>query len=378
MREMAAARLHARSRIKESTRKEYEARAKRIEAAGGKIDATGMGKRELALWKAAAKWKAKERILEAVAEGERILRSDVFEREADRWKAFAGAVKRLKIAEWKLKETEFALAELKAEPKADEMKRERSHKKRPFRKGEAEKFFKAVGGSEFREAFLVALFCGARPAEFEGGISVRRVEHPVGSGKAALMFDIRERAKQGKGKGQKSGRILLPEADVGPEYGRLFRELMKRGEVEGEFVVQVEPSPGMSPGRRLTVAANNFGRKFEGERPSFYSFRQTFSSMVKAGEAARFPTDPAMAAQKVAEALGHQSTETARHYGRAARGGDGFAPQSRIRKAEAVPVRDYGASRGPEGRAAHRRTKEARSIGQGMRPGTAPPKPKGI
>jgi len=383
-RQVASARLALGKPVAKSTAKEYARRAKRVDDANGMVDLLGVGKRELALWKASIKWKAKERIREAIAEAEAVWRRSDFEREGLRWKAYEQAVKKIKISQYKLAEVETALQNLVACSKADEMKKERGHKKRPLKSGEAARFFEAVGKSDFRPAFLVALFSGARNEELSGGVRVRQVK--THDGRVALLLTIENRAKRGTAKGQPKGRILLPVDSVSGEFAPLFKELQRLVAREGgEMTVKVEPTEKMTVGVRLTKIAGYFGGKVEladGSHPSFYSLRQTFSAQVKAAATAKHGQDWEAAAVEVAQAMGHQSTETARHYGRASRGGGGFAPESRLQASVAEPVRSYGSGAGPKGRAEVKargaRAREAEAISRVSRSGMGTLKPKGI
>jgi hypothetical protein len=232
---------------------------------------------------------------------------------------------------------------------------------------------------------LVALFSGARNEELSGGVRVRQVK--THDGRVALLLTIENRAKRGTAKGQPKGRILLPVDSVSGEFAPLFKELQRLVVREGgEMTVKVEPTEKMTVGQRLTKIAGHFGKKVEladGSHPSFYSLRQTFSAQVKAAAAAKHGQDWEAAAVEVAQAMGHQSTETARHYGRASRGGGGgFAPESRLQASVAEPVRSYGSGAGPKGRAQVKartaREREARDIGRSMAPGVGQMKPKGI
>jgi hypothetical protein len=398
--EIAALRVRVRApRLADSTRTEYERRAKRL--AGGKVELVGVCKRELALWKAAGKWKMGERVREAMNEadmlwrhgrrvvevgpdGRKQVRREPFASNADKWRAWRAAVGTIRQ---RAAELEAFLAEADGWKAASGrtgdavVRKEASHKKRPFRPGEAKRFFAAVGSSAFRPALLAAYFCGARPQEFAGGVTVRRALDKA-TNQPGLLLTIHDRAKQdGDKKGQAQGRIFIADASVSSDEARaLFDELRELAlDHAGEIKIEVAPTGRQSTGQRLTQAARHFALQAfpAGERPSFYSLRQTFSRNVKAAARERHGGDTEAAAVEVAQALGHQSTETARHYGRASRAAGEFAPESRLQAAVAAPVRHYGSGAGPQGRRAHAtkqaRQREAKRIAAGLPPSKPAP-----
>lgn len=249
---VSAARLGLPKRkVKASTAAEYARRAKRVEDAGGKLDLVGVGKSELALWKAALKWRAAERIREACDEAERIWGLD-YEKEAERWKAYERAVKQVKVALWKKEETEHALKQMAAVPKSEVVPKQARHKKQPFAAGDVSKLLAAVGDSPLRPAYLAAYFCGARPEEFADGVRLTRGKENE-TGRPGILLTIVKRAKQGEGKGQESGRIFIPDESIrSPEAKAIFDELrrlcMRSG---GRALVKVEPTEKLTVGQRL-------------------------------------------------------------------------------------------------------------------------------
>lgn len=365
--------------LADSTRKEYAARAKRL-AAG--VDLVGVCKKELAVWKAAAKWAMAERVRQAMNECDKVEKA-TYANDAERWQAFGLAMQKIRDAMAAFEAVKVQMAGLtpgrKGEPGNEVAKKEAAHKKRPLTEAETEQFFAALatsqrnGSNQFRAAFLAAYFCGARPEEFAGGVEVRWVVS-AGTQQPGLLFTIRERVKQGEKKGQARGRLFITVEGVrSPVTKRLFAELVglvKAAEGAPRLLVKIDATANQTPGRRLTTVAAKAARKAfpqAQDRPSFYSLRQTFSANIKAAARERHGADHDAAAEEVAEALGHQSTETQRHYGRMARGGGTFAPKSVL--SDAAPVRNYGTG-GPEGKAKAKarkaRDKEKAAIAAGM------------
>lgn len=384
---VASARLSLGRQVGDATAKGYARKAKKVHDAGGILELFGAGRNETAQWKAALMWAAKEKIRMACEAADEIMRRTDFEREGLRWKAYEGAIKKLKIAQYQLEETKAALSKVQACSKADEVKKEKGHKKRPLKNGALAAYMGAVGDSEFRPAFLAAIFSGARNQEFASGVRVRCVKRKE-DGKPGILLTINKRAKQGIGKGQPEGRIFITAEDVSGEFAPFYDELHDlASKAGGEMTIKVQPTANLTTGERLTKIASHFGQKVvlaDGSHPSFYSLRQTFASQVKAAASARHGQDWEAAAVEVAQSLGHQSTTTARYYGRAARGGGGggFTPESVLKDSVAVPVRKTGTGAGPDGRAEVKargaRAREAEAISRVSRPGVGTLKPKGI
>jgi hypothetical protein len=81
------------------------------------------------------------------------------------------------------------------------------------------------------------------------------------------------------------------------------------------IVVAVEPTESLNTGQRLTKIISHFAKK-AGQPISGYSLRHRVSAQLKtSGDS-----------ESTAAALGHQTTETQRYYGRSKRGGGGVSP----------------------------------------------------
>ena len=77
----------------------------------------------------------------------------------------------------------------------------------------------------------------------------------------------------------------------------------------------------MTAGQRFTQACKFIAKKAN-VAVAAYSLRHRFSAQIKASTGGN--------AELVALALGHQTTETQRHYGRASRGGESISPTNAV------------------------------------------------
>jgi hypothetical protein len=207
---------------------------------------------------------------------------------------------------------------------------EKCHKQRPAKDSELVKFYEAATRSSFRTAFLVAEFSGCRGAEFGDHGPGIRIEAAKKDGVAMLRFFIQSAKADGKEKGLDMRCIesAFP-FSASEEVQRRWLELAKKVAAQKSLVVKIDPGkpkkpkegekpkPPATPGQRFTNACKMVSRSAEVEVAA-YSFRHRFSAQVKASN----PGD----AVAVALALGHQTTETQRHYSRASRGGGGVSP----------------------------------------------------
>lgn len=334
-------------KVSEATQKEYDSRLRRIKQAGGKLELVGVGKKEMAVWKAAIKYGARERLRIAGAKAVEILKSTTFESDGLKWKQFSLAMKQVKIAKFNLEKVEAELKEVRGCSKADEVPKESAHKKSAFKSGEAKAFFDALGPSQYRLQMIAALFCGARPQEFESGVTVQFGK--VKNDGWVMYLKIHDRAKQSHGTGQKSTSITIPLSGVtDPEYRSLFMELGKAAygaSADGSMLLQVSPTKTQTVGRLLSSLASKVGSKLK-SRPSFYSLRHTFASNVKAAIREKHGSDFTASSVEIAMALGHRSTETQRHYARVKRSRGGFSPSAA--GSSGYKPRHYGRGAGPK------------------------------
>ena len=197
---------------------------------------------------------------------------------------------------------------------------EKSHKKKPAKDSELVSFYKSAEKSSYREAFLVAEFAGCRGEELSKGV---RVEVGKKEGTATLRFFVQSAKADGDKKGLDLRAIEVPFPSCAAEpVQRRWMELAKSvatatKSTNKSYVVSVAPSVKQTAGRLFTDACKNTARA-AGVDVSAYSLRNRYSAQVKQAN----PGD----AVAVALALGHQTTETQRHYARASRGGGDVSP----------------------------------------------------
>lgn len=143
-----------------------------------------------------------------------------------------------------------------------------------------------------KPALAVMWATGCRPAEIEQGVDLERT-------KDGIIIRI-PGAKVSETKGQPTRAVLI---DLNSEAGQALLDVMG---AETSMTVQ----------RTAKQVANDFTKHLKKRagmpQVSAYSFRHQTASDLKAGSA-----DPV----KVAEALGHASVHTQRHYGSKKRGG---------------------------------------------------------
>lgn len=242
-------------------------------------------------------------------------------------------------------------------------RRQKSHKQRAASDSALEKFYEAAGSSSFLEAFMVSEFSGCRGEEFAKGV---RVEAAKIGGRFVISFYIESAKCDGDKKGIELRRIDVPMPDkaskaVKKRWLVLARKALESG---GGFVCKVEPTAKMTAGQRFTNAAK-FVKIKAGVDVMPYSLRHRFSSQVKQASGGDTVA--------VAAALGHQSTETQRHYGRAARGGGSVSPVNAV--GVAVSGEMVRGARKREGPAQH--VKDSLALVQVV-PAAPPPKTQGL
>lgn len=289
-----------------SSQREYERRASQLRAGW---DMGPAGKQERYLMRAAGVWDLRRQIKQKLNEADKAHRSGgatIEEREKARAKVLAKATKLM-----------LALEKFRDLPWADFDKgarKEASHKKRAATDSQLVKFFEAAGQSEFRQAFLVAEFTGCRGEELGKGV---RVEASKKGGVPSLHFFIESAKCDGDKKGLELREVVSEfpskaSREVKERWLELARSVVSQG--SKELMVKVEPTAKMTAGERFTQITRYYATKAE-VKMSAYSLRHRVSSQVKA----------AGDAENTAAVLGHQSTETQRHYGRA-RSSGGVSP----------------------------------------------------
>jgi hypothetical protein len=302
-----------------------------------------MVKRERYLWKAAGGWMFKAKVREAMNAADKVWKSKDHASEGDRWKAYRRAVAKVDKAREALDEWEaFDFSRSVGE----ERRHHANHKKRPATDSQLSRFFQVVGTSKYRGVFLAMEFAGARPQEFGAGVRVEVAKQ----GEAVGLRFVIEGAKCREGHGQPLRSVfILPPEDAGEGVRKRYAELAGLVKENGKagLVLKVEASEKLSAGQKLSRAFSDFASKCGGDGPrlSAYSLRNRFSAQAKASLSSL---------EEVAQVLGHQSTETQKHYGRRQRGGGRVSPVAVAVGAgvDFEPVRSYGRSRsGPTAKA---------------------------
>lgn len=325
------------SEVSKETRLAYEKRHAKV-IAKDSFDFTKMTPETRDAYKKGAKW-VMRRQLRALLRQAKKLKSDgvtggeSFQVRATLWAAKLEEARQLMdrievIAAFK---TRVSFEERKARmpeghegriPLADEdcLRMQASHKQKAATDLELDKFFDwAEVNSSFAEFFLVSEFTGCRGAELGKGV---RIEVEKKDGIATMTFTVEGVKCDGDKKGLelRSHSIPYPK-DASEGVRRRWLTLAKMAaEKRGGRVFTLAPSGKSTPGRRFTEAcrtvADGAGLKTRG-----YSFRHRISAQGKAANKGR-----ADAGVQVALLMGHQTTNTGAHYGRAHRGGGGISP----------------------------------------------------
>lgn len=356
---LAACRAEARlaGDVSRATRLGYEARG-RLLAAGWDLARAAKGTRYG--MKAAGQWVMRRQLGRLVREAEKVrksgrtgaelfpVREAMFEAKLAEASALLDRIRDFQALPW-------------SKPIDAMDRRQKSHKQRAASDAALEKFYEAAASSSFLDAFMVAEFSGCRGEEFGKGI---RVEVGKANGGAVLSFFIESAKCDGKAKGIELRRIDVP-FPSGASRGVQRRWLAlakKAAEGKGSFVCKIEPTK-QAPGVRFTNAAR-FVKTKAGVDVMPYSLRHRYSAQVKEASGGD--------AVAVALALGHQSTETQRHYGRARRGGGGVSPVQAVGQAvSGEAIRGARQRRGPPLHA-----KEKIALGGVVKAIASPPHPR--
>ncbi|WP_353403044.1 hypothetical protein [Duganella hordei] len=292
--------------LAKNSQSEYARRAALLSRGWDMAKAT---KNERYAMRAAGVWEYRRQIKAALREADKATRSQVF----------LAPVRQLMWAEEveKAEKLIAALDAFRALPWTDfthARKQEADHKKQAATDAQLEVFFDAVGASEFRQAFLVTEFSGCRGQELGNGV---RIETKKINGAAALCFFVESVKADGKKKGLDLREVVsrFPR-DAAPAVQRRWLELANQvADNRRPLVVKVDATEGLSAGQRFTKIFCYFAKK--SKIPiSAYSMRHRVSAQSKA----------AGDSESTAAVLGHQTTETQRHYGRAKRGGGAVSP----------------------------------------------------
>lgn len=341
------------SEVSQATRLDYEAKAKRLEAPGGyAFHAVAPATRKI--YKAAGLWVMRKR-LKAILKDARKLKKDglkgdeMFALRQMMWATKLDEARELVAAIDVLHavQCQASLAERKAlspngynkrlpMAEADYVRAQASHKQKPATDDDLEKFHAwAAKNSSFAEVFLVAEFTGCRGQDLAKGV---RIETLSIGGVVTLRFHVEPAKCDGGKKGLdiRAHDIPFP-SKASKSVKARWRALAEKATAKGGIVVKLEAKGKSTAGRRFTEACRTVSEG-AGVKIGAYSLRHRFSSQVKA--ASKGMPD---AAVNVALALGHQTTNTQRHYARAHRGGKGVSPLA-IKGINAMGVQIRGPS----------------------------------
>ena len=165
------------------------------------------------------------------------------------------------------------------------IRKQSDHKKAPATDAQLAAFHatKTAQKSQYRDHFIAAEFCGARPEEFgSSGLGVEVIKH---EGEDALRFWI-EGAKQGENKGQPLRSVVVPyPVDASAEVKARWTELREttEGMSRKRLLLRVQASEKLTAGQKLSRAFANCAKKMESDGPplSMYSLRQRVSAQAK-------------------------------------------------------------------------------------------------
>lgn len=315
--------------ISSETQSEYERRATQLR---GGWDIYSAAKNERYLMRAAGIWDMRKQIRNKLTEADRAVKSGEGtkeEREAERGKILAKALKIAKKLD-KFRELPWMDYDRNA-------RQEASHKKSAGTDPQVARFFEAVGQTQFRDAFLVSEFTGCRGAELGRGI---RIETKQINGKKALSFFIESAKCDGKKKGLELRELVVPfPSGASVDVQERWNELAAKAKAKGGAIVRMDRTEKQTTGQRYTQNFRSFAKKAGLSDFSAYSLRHRVSSQTKSmGDA-----------ENTALVLGHQTTETQRHYGRVKRGRGGISPVEHFGiNASAATIRGGGVGGGPK------------------------------
>lgn len=188
---------------------------------------------------------------------------------------------------------------------------QKDHKKPPATDEELVQFYKGSHRSSFRDAFLISEFCGLRPEEFGNGVRIELIQR---DGIPTLCFYIESVKCNGTNAGLEVRAVEVKHpTNASKEVRERFKELAtkvaKQGKKNG-WTYKVEPTAKQTTGERITNAFKTRS-KAAGVDVAAYSMRNRFCAQLKQANKGDSVT--------VALAMGHQTTETQRHYARANR-----------------------------------------------------------
>ena len=320
--------------VSEATRLDYEAKTERMRLAakdgGSGFELQAMTPASRKLYVAAAKWTARKKLRSILAQAKKAKKGatgkELFAVRAMMWEA--------KLEEARAVLTGLSkVAAIDCDADTGQQRKQVSHKQRPATDAEMAKLQKwaADSGSKYGDAFTVMEFSGCRGEEFGKGV---RVEAFKVKGVEVMRFHIESAKCNGAKKGLDLRCVevrmpLIGEKSMKDRWMALYNKVAANG---GQLVVSVQPSvgakldkdgkpqKGQTAGQLLTQAFRTASKALK-FKINAYSLRNRVSAQTKAGSKGK-PD----AAVNVALVLGHQTTNTQRHYARAHRGRGGISP----------------------------------------------------
>lgn len=170
--------------------------------------------------------------------------------------------------------------------------------------------------SKYRAHVAAMALCGCRPAEFENGVVVRKVD------KDTYEFTI---AGKKTGQRTKDGKTFTTGQGLRILTISRMDDLDKHGQVRPEFIALDKAMKGKNymelmakatAIRDTVISASEKAFPDLNNKPTAYSFRHAFASELKAANGED--------SDETAAALGHASTKTQQGYGYAKSGGGGL------------------------------------------------------
>lgn len=306
--------------VSKATRLDYVAKAERMAKAEeqGGFALHGLTPASRKLYVAAAKWTTRKELRSVMSVARKAKKGatgkELFAVRVAMWAAELEKARKLLA---KLD----ALAAIDCNQELGHDRKQVSHKQKPATDADLVKLhaWAAASGSKYADAFLVMEFSGCRGEELGKGV---RVEALKVKGAITLRFHIESAKCDGDKKGLDLRCVEVPMPMMASaSVKRRWIELAKRAAAKGgQFVVAVEASASQTTGQRITQAFRT-ASECAGIKVAAYSLRNRVSAQTKA--ASKGKPD---AAVNVALVLGHQTTKTQRHYGRAHRRGRGISP----------------------------------------------------
>ena len=299
------------SEVSKATRLTYEAKSKQLESGW---DLASACKRSRYAMRAAGLWTMRRRLRRMVKEAKSLLAKGQTGQELFAVREALYSAKLEQACELWVAIKEFeGLRWSEIDDPAHRL--QDSHKQQAATDAELVQFYGRAEKSKYRQAFLVAEFSGCRGEEFGSGV---RVEAGKKNGVPTLRFFVESSKCDGGKKGieLRGVEVAFPSGAAQPVQRR-WMELAKAAAVKGGCVVKIEKTASSTAGQLFTWACKD-AAKAAGVDLAAYSLRHRFSAQAKEANKGD--------AVAVALALGHQTTETQRHYGRAKRGKGGISP----------------------------------------------------